>query len=92
MSLKRSDIPWRELPHLRIDECVELSGLSRRTISESLRTGELESRQLGRVRVIPTRSFRVWIGEISSSDDPHAEPDHRKKVAVRVDRLIRKVG
>ncbi len=92
MSIKREDVPWRELPHLRIDECVELSSLSRRTISEAIRAGHLGSRQLGRIRVIPTRSFRVWIGEISPSDDPHAELDHRKDVAVRVDRLIRKVG
>ena len=92
MSLKRSDIPWRELPHLRIDECVELSGLSRRTVSEAIRSGRLESRRLGRVRVVPTRAFRVWIGEIGPDDDPHAEPDQRPDVQTRVDRLIRKVG
>lgn len=92
MGIKREDVPWRELPHLRIDECVELSGLSRRTITEAIRSGHLDSHQLGRVRVIPTHSFRVWIGEIAASDDPHAEPDQSKDVGGRVDRLIRKVG
>jgi len=92
MAIKREDVPWRELPHLRIDECVELSGLSRRTVSEAIRSGHLASHQLGRVRVVPTRSFRVWIGEISSADDPHAEPDHPGDLAGRVDRLIKKVG
>lgn len=92
MTLKRNEIPWRELPHLRVDECVELSGLSRRTISEAMRLGHLESRRLGRIRVIPTRSFRIWIGEITDSDDPHAAPDQRRNVSGRVDRLIRKVG
>jgi len=81
MSIKRENLPWRELPHLRIEECAELSGLSRRT-----------SRKLGRIPIVPTRDFRIWIGEITDADDPHADGSAGPAIEAKADRLIRKVG
>lgn len=92
MGIKREKLPWRELPHLRIEECVELSGLSRRTIAGAIKSGKLASRRLGRIPIVPTLEFRIWIGEIVEADDPHSERPAPLAVQAKADRLIRKVG
>ena len=54
MTLKRTDIPWRELPHLRIEEAAEIAGVSRRTVANAIEQNFLEVRRLGHVPVIAT--------------------------------------
>ena len=86
MAMKRHDIPWRELPHLRIDECVEISGFSRRTITEALRRGELASREVAGIRVVAIADFRGWVGDLAIDVQPVSSIAEN-----RAARLLRKI-
>lgn len=92
MSLKRADIPWRELPHLRIEEAAEIAGVSRRTVTAAIKARRLETRHLGRIPMIPTAQFRRWIGEEVAEADPLCEATIPAAANARADRLLRKVG
>jgi hypothetical protein len=89
--IERDKIPWRELPHLRIDEAAELSGFSRRTITQALKDQALNSREVAGIRVIPTADFRRWIqdGEDSGSI---VRPALLAIAENKADRLVRKMG
>ncbi len=82
---------WRALPHLRIDEAVALSGVSRRSVTGAIERGDLGHRYIGKVTVIPVDSFRLWIGE-ADRDDPHVDESIRVTANAKADRLLRKVG
>lgn len=91
MTLKRSDIPWRELPHLRIEEAAEIAGVSRRTVCAAIAKEQLEVRHLGRIPMIPTGEFRRWIGEDLARADPQCEATIPSAAHAKADRLLRKV-
>ena len=92
MSLKRKDIPWRELPHLRIEEAAEIAGVSRRTVTAAIESNRLEVRHLGRIPMVPTAEFRRWIGEEVAQTDPLCETTIPTAAHARADRLLQKVG
>ena len=92
MSLKRADIPWRELPHLRIEEAAEIAGVSRRTVTAAIKAKRLETRHLGRIPMVPTAEFRRWIGEGVEQTDPLCEARIPAAAHARADRLLGKVG
>lgn len=87
MGIKRENIPWRELPHLRIEECVELSGFSRRTITQALSSGDLTTRHIAGIRVVPMSEFRRWVG-----DEVEAHPALSVIAEAKAERLLRKIG
>ena len=90
--IKRTDIPWRELPHLRIEEAAEIAGVSRRTVTKALEQGSLDVRHLGCVPLIPTIAFRRWIGEEVADHDPHRDQPIDQMVHAKARRLLGKVG
>ncbi len=61
MALKRTDIPWRDLPHLRVKEAAEIAGISEREMERHLNHEPLRLRHIGRIRFVTTRSFCEWI-------------------------------
>lgn len=89
MGLKRTDIPWREWPHLRIEEAVALSGLSRRTVTNAIKSGDLNTRRVGEIPVIPTRIFRVWIGEPVEIEADSAA--YEPRIEAKAERILRRV-
>jgi hypothetical protein len=90
--ITRKDIPWRDLPHLRIEEAAEIAGVSRRTITKAIEQELLEMRRLGCVPVIPTIAFRRWIGEEEADLDPHCDQPIDQMVRAKARRLLGKVG
>ena len=82
---------WRWLPHLRIDEAVEISGVSRRTVTGAIERGDLGFRHIGKIKVIPIESFRSWIGEDTAEDDPHVHEIIDRAANAKADRILRKV-
>jgi len=90
--ITRKDIPWRDLPHLRIDEAAEIAGVSRGTVTGAIQAERLEVRHLGRIPVIPVAEFRRWIGERIAESDPQCEETISATAHVRADRLLGKVG
>jgi excisionase family DNA binding protein len=46
---------------LTIDDCMDRTRLSRRTINKLIATGELESILIGRARRIPADALTNWI-------------------------------
>ena len=92
LSIEREKIPWRELPHLRIEEAVEIAGVSRRTVTGAIEAKRLEVRHLGRIPMIPTAEFRRWIGEEVVESDPHSAGTISTAAHAKADSLLRKVG
>ena len=92
MTLRRTDIPWRELPHLRIEEAAEIAGVSRRTVTGAIEAKRLDVRHLGRIPMIPTADFRRWIGEDVVRTDPQCEAPIPTAAYAKADRLLRKIG
>jgi len=90
--IERDKIPWRELPHLRIEEAAEIAGVSRRTVTGAIEAERLEVRHLGRIPMIPMAEFRRWIGEEGVDSDPHCEETISTAAHARADRLLQKVG
>ena len=90
--ISRKDIPWRQLPHLRIDEAAEIAGVSRRTITGAVERDLLEVRHIGCVPVIPIAAFRRWIGEEAVDHDPHCDQPADHIVHAKARRLLGKVG
>ena len=83
---------WRVLPHLRIEEAVAISGVSRRSVTGAIERGDLGHRYIGKVKVIPVDSFRSWIGDETARDDPHVNEGINGTANAKADRLLRKVG
>jgi excisionase family DNA binding protein len=92
MTLKRTDIPWRELPPLRIEEAAEIAGVSRRTVANAIEQNFLEVRRLGHVPVIATAEFHRWIGEDLADVDPHSDLSVVRAAHAKARRLLGKVG
>jgi hypothetical protein len=90
--ITRNDIPWRQLPHLRIEEAAEVAGVSRRTITSAIERESLEVRHIGCVPVISTIAFRLWIGEEEAGIDPHCDQPVDQLVRAKARRLLGKVG
>jgi len=62
--IDREQIPWRDLPTLRVVEVASLLGVERRAVERLIEGGELESREVGQVQLVFTSSLRAWLGEI----------------------------
>ena len=91
-NITRKDIPWRQLPHLRIEEAAEIAGVSRRTITSAIERELLEVRHIGCVPIIPILAFRRWIGEEEADFDPHCDQPIDQIVRAKARRLLGKVG
>ena len=90
MPIEREKIPWRELPHLRIEEAVAISGFSRWTITKALKDEALTSREIAGIRVIPMTAFRSWIHD--DQNEPAEGPALSVVAETRADRMMRKIG
>ena len=90
MAIEREKIPWRDLPHLRIEEVVAISGFSRRTITQALKDEDLKTREVGGIRVIPMREFRNWLHD--DDDEPAESPALSVIAEARAESLMRKIG
>ena len=72
-AIERTNIPWREQPHLRISEAAEIAGISGRAMERQLSESVLEVRRIGQVRFITTNSFLIWLGEGVAQPDRSSE-------------------
>ena len=77
-SRDRDDLPLSQRLLLRPDEVAAILGLSRSTIYELLRAGELPTVHIGRAARIPARDLQRWIeqhtGANGASDGAHSIP------------------
>lgn len=74
MSASRIPPDWRERPVLRRATVAALSSLSTRTLDRMIARGEIASRKVGRVRMIPIAAVLELLGEPAVSNAP-ALPD-----------------
>jgi len=90
MPIEREKIPWRELPHLRIEEAVAISGFSRSTVTKALKDEDLRSREIAGIRVIPMTEFRCWLHDDES--EPSESPALSAIAEAKAAGLMRKIG
>ena len=89
--IKRNEIPWNELPTLRIDEVAEVIGISRRQVQKLIEEGDLSVRRVGRIPLVLTSSVTRW----ATGEEPEANTvvaPIRPEVRRTAQRLLAKVG
>tara|TARA_R100000808_G_scaffold24854_1_gene58785 strand:- start:850 stop:1119 length:270 start_codon:yes stop_codon:yes gene_type:complete len=83
-AIERTNIPWRELPHLRISEAAEIAGISRRAMERHIDDESLEIRRIGQVRFITVPSFCCWLGEAeNASPTPATDLSTQEREVIR---------
>ena len=89
--IKRNEIPWKELPTLRITEVAEVIGISRRQVQKLIEEGDLRVRRVGRIPLVLTSSVTEWASGEEQEANAVVAPI-RPEVRRTAQRLMGKVG
>lgn len=86
--LHRKDIPWRDLPMLRVSEVADLLAVDKATVEGLIAAGTITTRTIGQVTLVETASVVRWI----DGEAPRARPRARPSVRAAVREMRSRAG